>query len=384
MQFGLFGSAAARRGGPEFDSSEGFREFIDYNIEAEALGFHSTFVVEHHFTGYGQVSATLNLLTWLGARTRRLRLGTAVIVLPWHNPVLLAEQAATLDLLSGGRLDFGIGKGYRYNEFAGFCVPMEEADSRFDEAIDVITKSFVSDTPFSHRGRHWQYDNSVVEPPTAQRPHPPFWMGAGSERSVRQVAERGYNMLLGQYDLGDDVIRHVGQFKSDVEARGRRFDPMQVGVARAVYFADTAEELEAARVRRFQGHLRINKLAERPGDERERFARHDEAAVRQLCDDTAIFGTPDQIARKLEALRAGGVEYVIVNFGGSRENIRRFARDIMLAFADAPQPLALAGQRRTNRRTSPELYYRGIAASTSAPVRGGSCRQNVTSAPPLR
>src|SRR5262245_53803706 len=107
MQFGLFGSAAARGCGREFDSSEGFRDFIDYNIEAEALGFHSTFVVEHHFTGYGQVSATLNLLTWLGARTHRLRLGTAVLVLPWHNPVLLAEQAATLDLLSGGRLDVG-------------------------------------------------------------------------------------------------------------------------------------------------------------------------------------------------------------------------------------------------------------------------------------
>ena len=101
MQFGLFGSAAARRGGPEFDSSEGFRDFIDYNIEAEALGFHSSFVVEHHFTGCGQVSATINLLTWLGA-ARWLRLGTAVRVLPWHNPVLLAEQAATLDLLRPG------------------------------------------------------------------------------------------------------------------------------------------------------------------------------------------------------------------------------------------------------------------------------------------
>ena len=136
MQFGLFGSAAARRPNAsepaEFDSSEGFRDFIEYNVEAEALGFRSTFVVEHHFTGYGQVSATINLLTWLGARTTTLRLGTAVIVLPWHNPVLLAEQAATLDLLSGGRLDFGVGKGYRYNEFAGFAMPMEEADSRFD------------------------------------------------------------------------------------------------------------------------------------------------------------------------------------------------------------------------------------------------------------
>src|SRR6185437_9224291 len=81
MRFGLFGSATARRGGGEFDSAEGFRDFIEYNVEAEALGFHGTFVVEHHFTGFGQVSATLNLLTWLGARTRHLRLGTAVIVL---------------------------------------------------------------------------------------------------------------------------------------------------------------------------------------------------------------------------------------------------------------------------------------------------------------
>src|SRR6202047_61590 len=149
MRFGLFGSAAARRGSGGFDSAVGFRDFIEYNVEAEALGFHGTFVVEHHFTGFGQVSATLNLLTWLGARTRHLRLGTAVIVLPWHNPVLLAEQAATLDLLSGGRLDFGIGKGYRYNEFAGFAMPMAEADPRFDESMEIITNAFVNDRPGS-------------------------------------------------------------------------------------------------------------------------------------------------------------------------------------------------------------------------------------------
>src|SRR6201998_1728208 len=142
MRFGLFGSA----GGPrtrlseaaEFDSSEGFRDFIEYNVEAEGLGFHGTFVVEHHFTGYGQVSATLNLLTWLRARPPPLPLAPAVIVLPWHNPVLLAEQAATLDLLSGGRLDFGIGSGYRYNEFRGFCVDMDEANARFNECPDVV------------------------------------------------------------------------------------------------------------------------------------------------------------------------------------------------------------------------------------------------------
>jgi alkanesulfonate monooxygenase SsuD/methylene tetrahydromethanopterin reductase-like flavin-dependent oxidoreductase (luciferase family) len=192
--------------------------------------------------------------------------------------------------------------------------------------------------PFTHRGKYWQYHNVIVEPPTAQRPHPPFWMGAGSERSVRQVADRGYNLLLGQYDRPGDVLHHVAQFRRDVEARGRRFDPMEVGVARAVHFADTKEELEAAYVRRFQGHVRINKLAEKPGgDDRERFAREDESEIRALCDETAIFGTADQIGQKLEALRNGGVEYVIVNFGGSIKNIRRFAREIMPYLSGEPR-----------------------------------------------
>ena len=137
MLFGLFGSAQARRG-HDLDSGAGFREFVDHNVEAEQLGFHSSFLVEHHFTGFGQVSATLNLLSWIGARTRHLRLGSAVMVLPWHSPVLLAEQAATIDLLSEGRLDFGIGKGYRYNEFVGFRIPMEEADDRFEEALTIF------------------------------------------------------------------------------------------------------------------------------------------------------------------------------------------------------------------------------------------------------
>src|SRR2546425_13117329 len=111
MRFGLFGSAQAKRGGPDVDSGVGFREFVDYNVEAEALGFWSTFLVEHHFTGFGQISATLNLLTFIAARTKTLRLGTAVLVPPPDHPVPLAEQAATPQLLATGRLRFGIGQG---------------------------------------------------------------------------------------------------------------------------------------------------------------------------------------------------------------------------------------------------------------------------------
>src|SRR5262249_34182682 len=156
-------------------------------------GFVSSFLVEHHFTGWNQVSATLMLLTALAMRTTRLRLGSAVMVLPWHNPVLLAEQAATLDLISGGRLDLGIGKGYRHSEFKGFQIAPEEAEARFDEALDVMVRAWTQRARFSHRGRFWRYEDIVVEPPPAQKPHPPLWVAAGSAASIRRAAARGFN-----------------------------------------------------------------------------------------------------------------------------------------------------------------------------------------------
>src|SRR6202789_2170265 len=309
MRFGLFGSAAARRNNGEFDSSEGFRDFIDYNVEAESLGFRGTFVVEHHFTGYGQVSASLNLLTWLGARTRTLRLGTAVIVLPWHKPVLLAEQAATLELLSGGRIDFGVGGGYRHNEFAGFRIPMEEADARYEEALAVITRAWTSDKKFSHHGKYWQFEDVIVEPPTAQKPHPPFWVGAGSPGSISKVAERGYNLLLDQFAPFAATGDRMAWFKQEVEARGRVFDPMEVGVARAFYVAKDAADKQAALARRLAAQQRQHALAQTPGGD-------NKASIMSFADTTganensALYGTPDEICRKIEALERLGVRYL--------------------------------------------------------------------------
>jgi alkanesulfonate monooxygenase SsuD/methylene tetrahydromethanopterin reductase-like flavin-dependent oxidoreductase (luciferase family) len=187
MQFGLFGGARTKRGDGAADS-HAYGDFIAYVIEAERLGFRSIFLVEHHFTGVGQLSASLTLLAYLAARTRTIRLGTAVIVLPWHNPVLLAEQAATVDLLSGGRLDFGVGKGYRAAEFAGFHIPMEEATERFDEAITAIRQAWTSPGRFSHHGKRWRFDDIVVEPQPLQTPHPPLWLAAGSPDSIRRAA----------------------------------------------------------------------------------------------------------------------------------------------------------------------------------------------------
>jgi alkanesulfonate monooxygenase SsuD/methylene tetrahydromethanopterin reductase-like flavin-dependent oxidoreductase (luciferase family) len=330
MRFGLFGSAQAKRGGPDVDSGVGFREFVDYNVEAESLGFWSTFLVEHHFTGFGQISATLNLLTFIAARTTTLRLGTAVIVLPWHNPVLLAEQAATLDLLSQGRLDFGIGMGYRYREFAGFCMPMEEAAERFDESLEVILKAWTSDAPWSHRGRYWQFEDVVVEPPTAQKPHPPLWMGAGSPESIKKVAAQGSKLLLDQYASIPEIGERIALFRSEVEKQGRPFDPMSVGVTRSINVVNTPAELQKAFENRIAARRRIDRLTVRPDGMNDKRVISDEA-----IGAGALYGTPDAIAVKLEPLRAAGAAYVLLNSAGGPASLRRFAHEVRPAFAEA-------------------------------------------------
>ncbi len=342
MRFGLFGAAQAQRGGgPDVDSAAGFKDYIDYVIEAEGLGYESAFIVEHHFTGFGQVSATLNLLTWIGARTTTLRLGTAVVVLPWHNPVLLAEQAATLDLLSGGRLDFGVGKGYRHNEFVGFRIPMEDAQARFEEAIDIITKSWTSNERFSFHGKFWQYDDIVVEPPTIQKPHPPFWQGAGHPESIRRVAARGHNLLLDQFASMDDTIARFNVYRDAMIANGFGFDASQVGVARAFFVARDEAEKEAAVDRRVAAQRRLHGISQRP-DGNNTASIMAFSDTREASEESALYGNPDQICRKIEKLQAAGVEYMLLNGGGtSRENLRRFAREVMPHFrTEAPRRAA--------------------------------------------
>ena len=333
MRFGLFGGAAARRGVPAAESARPYHAFVEYHIEAEALGFHGSFVTEHHFTKIGQVSATLNLLTWIAAKTTTLRLGTAVIVLPWHNPVLLAEQAATLDLLSGGRLDFGVGKGYRNNEFAGFAMPPEEAESRFEEALAVILKAFTADEPFSHHGRNWNFDQIIVEPPPAQRPHPPLWMAASSAQSIRGCAERGCNLLLDQFAAPELIGERIALYRRALEDAGHVYDPTRVAVARNFWVASDEADSEAARLRQAQANQLLLDLSRGPAS---RSTSHilGYSDVPGAREANALIGTPDEIAEKLDALRSVGVDYVLLSGQGSRDNLRRFARQVMPAFGE--------------------------------------------------
>jgi len=333
MKFGLFCSAQANSGelGPE--TGQGFRDYLDFNVEAEALGFNSSFLVEHHFTGWNQVSSTLMLLMALAMRTKTLRLGSAVIVLPWHNPVLLAEQAATLDLVSGGRFDFGIGKGYRHSEFNGFQIAAEEAQARFDEAVEVMTRAFTTRQRFSHRGRFWHFEDIVVEPPPAQQPHPPFWVAAGSEPSIRRAAARGFNLILDQYASAAQIGERIAIYKAERKRNGLAFDPMQVVVARQLYVAKNEADKQAALARQAAYTRRMVDVSRTPGQAKpgsHLLAYADKAGG---TEENALFGTPDEICAMLEALQKAGADYVLLTVSGGVAQLRRFATEIMPSLA---------------------------------------------------
>ena len=349
MKFGLFGSAQAQRGGPDLDSGQGFRDYIEYNVEAEALGYNSTFVVEHHFTGFGQVSASLNLLTWVAARTKTLRLGTAVMVLPWHNPVLLAEQAATIDLLSGGRLEFGVGKGYRHNEFASFCIPMEEADERFEEGLALIIKSWTSRRSASRitASTGTSRTSSSSRRRRRSRIRRSGWRPAVRIRSARWrgAAPSCCSTSLPRPQLDDRALQHL-QDRGREPAAGNSIRWMS-RVSRAFFVAKNAEDKAKAIEARLANQRGWQSLRRR----RRATSKSSMLSFDQTLDaaaESAMFGTPDEIAAKLSTLRAAGVEHVLLNGpAGSRENLRAFARDVMPAFAgSAPSGDAAAAAAR--------------------------------------
>ncbi|MSP02384.1 MAG: LLM class flavin-dependent oxidoreductase [Acetobacteraceae bacterium] len=337
MRFGLFGGARTSTGEQPSDSQQ-IHEFIDYVLEAEDLGFESVFLVEHHFTGFGQISAALNLLSYLAARTRRMRLGTAVTVLPWHNPALLVEQAATVDVVSGGRLDLGIGRGYRHTEFAGFCMSMDEAEARYQECLAFIRAAWTSPGRFSHHGTYWHYDNVVIEPAPLQRPHPPLWIGANSEASIVKTARDGMNLLIAQHGTPEAVGTKIAAFRHAVEAAGRTYDPFSAGVTRALHVAHTAAERDRQHELRIRFMRNVQDLSLPPSGPvaGNHFQGHGDAEnMRRMTETDALIGTPEEIVARLKVYEAAGVRHMLLmDVGGSLEALRIFGREILPEFRE--------------------------------------------------
>jgi alkanesulfonate monooxygenase SsuD/methylene tetrahydromethanopterin reductase-like flavin-dependent oxidoreductase (luciferase family) len=328
MKFGLFGGARVGRNDVLHDSG-GYREFIDYVIAAEKTGFQGMFLVEHHFTGQGQLSSTLNLLSYLAAKTTRIRLGTGVVVLPWHNPVLLAEQIATLDVLSGGRVDLGIGRGYRKEEFAQFCVPLADAQNRFEECFKLMLKCWQSDERFSYHSERWNYENIVVEPAPIQRPHPPIWLAGGSPGGIAFIASHNYNLMLDQLATVQQVKERVGMYLDGLEKIGQPRDATRCAIARSITIVRTEAERQKALARRRETFKRIGAIAVHgtPGATPQPVSQADPDLA---TDDSALMGSPQEIVDRIGALADAGAGYILVTLPTlTPESMQQFAEEIL-------------------------------------------------------
>ena len=341
MNFGTFllmQSPSAR------SSQEIYGRAIELAGAAETLGFRSVWLAEHHFSTYGYLARPAQLATYIAAKTTRLRVGTAVIVVPLHHPLVVAEEIATLDLLAGGRVDIGLGRGYQHYEFERFGLELESGRARWEESVDIILKA-LEGKPFSYDGKIFKIPETTVFPQPLQQPRPPIWITAQSPDSVEGAVRRGFNVLTGGFGV---PLERMGEFRRLFDrtvAEVKPPSPLQVGVQRAVYVTDSDADARAA-AEEARWNMRVT-LSLRNHYERVERGRAvpvpapTEPDVDDLLDRYLVVGTPDTVVRQIRRIEAlVGITHFNCSFWlGDLEQARvlrsmeRFARDVMPAFA---------------------------------------------------
>jgi len=324
-------------------SQEIYARGIELAQAAETLGFRNVWLGEHHFSTYGYLSRPVQLASYIAAKTTRLRVGTAVIVVPLHHPLIIAEEIAMLDLLSGGRCDIGLGRGYQRYEFERFGLQLDTDGTRWNDSIDILLKSFEG-KPFSYEGKLFKIPESVVFPRTVQKPHPPIWITAQSPYSLEAAVRRGFNVLTGGFGVPLERLAEFGKLFERVVAEAKPAKRPLVGVQRAIYVTkDTADAREAAEQARW--NMRVT-LSLRNNYERVENGNaipvpaQTEPTMDELLDRHLIIGTPETCIRQIKRLKeAVGITHFNGSFWlGDMEQSRvlrsmeLFSQEVMPAF----------------------------------------------------
>ena len=343
MEFGTFlllQSPSAKS--PE----EVFGRAVQIAQAADEMGFDSVWCAEHHFSTYGYLSRPLMLATHLASQTRRIRVGSAVVVLPLHHPLVVAEEIATADLLSGGRLDVGLGRGYQTYEFERLGFTLGESRQRFEEGLDILLKAFEG-KPFAYEGKYYHFGETSVFPTPLQKPRPPIWIVGQSEESIIATAKRGFNLITGGFGVPVERLRAFrrGLDAMDIDPAVR--SKMRVSTQRPVYVTRDESELPAV-VEQARWNMRVT-LSLRQGLERVEKGHalaipfENEPDTRDLLDRYFIMGTPKTCIAKLEELReAMKIDHFNANFWfGDLEqaqvlrSMTLFTEEVMPAFRSA-------------------------------------------------
>jgi luciferase family oxidoreductase group 1 len=324
-------------------SQEIYTRAIDMAQAAETLGFRNIWLAEHHFSTYGYLSRPAQLATFIAAKTERLRVGTAVIVVPLHHPLVIAEEIATLDLLAGGRVDIGLGRGYQHYEFERLGLELDSARARWEESVDIILKAF-SGEPFTYDGKIFKIPETTIFPQPFQKPHPPIWVTAQSPESIEATVRRGFNVLTGGFGVPIERMAEFRRLFDRLVGEAKPARTPEVGVQRAVYVTDSVADARAA-AEEARWNMRVT-LSLRNHYERVERGRAiavpapKEPDVDDLLDRFLVIGTPDTVIRQITRIKElVGISHFNCSFWfGDIEHPRilksmeLFAREVMPAF----------------------------------------------------
>jgi natural product biosynthesis luciferase-like monooxygenase protein len=308
MRFGIFSVVDHYPAELSRTCGQFYGELLEQVEAAESLGFDAFWIAEHHFHEYGGIPSPPVWMAAAAQRTKRIRLGAGVVVLPFRNPLQVAEDYAMVDVLSGGRLNLGTGSGYLKHEFDGFGLDPAEKRDRFDEALDILLRAW-SGEPVSYEGRYHRVKDVRLNVLPLQRPHPPVWIAILRNEAAAQVGKRGFSPMMIPYATTEqltELAETVTAFRAAFAASGR--DPAEATVPFGLhtYVADSVEAATREAKEAMDRYVRTRLYArQRPYE--------------LLVDKQLIaFGSPEDVIRVARSYeRAGLTDFLaITNFGG--------------------------------------------------------------------
>jgi alkanesulfonate monooxygenase SsuD/methylene tetrahydromethanopterin reductase-like flavin-dependent oxidoreductase (luciferase family) len=346
MRFGVFFQA------PEADGQthgERYAEMFDLIALAESLGFDVAWLAELHFGGaFSLLSNPLMMVPVIAQRTRRIRIGTAVTLLPLHHPLSCAEQAATADVLSDGRLEFGVGRGSIASQFHGFRVDVAENRARFDEALAIIRLAWTQER-FSYRGRFHDIEEIAVVPRPRQQPHPPIRVAVHTAESFAHIGDLGLPIYSGTTTTPLPQLRdYMALYREHFAAAGHTWQSDQMALMLPVHVGTTsASARDAMRpgVRKYYENLRTI-FAQVPasyGEHLPRLRMIEETLANlpyeKFCRDQAVFGDAAEVVDRLGAAREEfGLSQIICWFDQGNRLPRDEVERTMRRFVDHAMP----------------------------------------------
>ena len=300
MDFGMFTDFHIRKGKTQ---SEAFEESFNQVDAAESLGMDSVWLAEHHFRPQHSVLASpLVTASSIATRTKRIRIGLGVQVLPLTNPLRVAEEAATVDHISQGRLDFGVGRSGLTTYYKGYNVPYSESRARFFEALDVITKAWCQDT-FSYQGQYFTYGDVTLVPKPYQKPHPPITVAIASSETFSLMGELGYPIFIGA-NTAPDVLQERMKLYREGRERGGHNGSGYVSLRIPAYVAETEQKArcEPEDVTMQFVRMQANELALSAASEEsaERMRRQATVSYDELLEYRLMYGAPERVVERLK------------------------------------------------------------------------------------